>query len=126
MLQVIELNGQILTQSYAILRHFARQLGAYDGKTEEEKYFADRICDIVIDCTSPRFLRDAWLTQTGRTLFITAFFSDNKDQTHPEHCMNVRLNFLKAINTYLESSDFSSKGPFICGGRFTYADMVLY
>ena len=48
---VVELNGRILTQSYAILRHFARQLGRYDGETEEEKYWADAMCDIVIDCT---------------------------------------------------------------------------
>ena len=47
---VIELNGRILTQSYAILRHFARQLGKYDGETEEEKYWADAMCDIGIDC----------------------------------------------------------------------------
>jgi len=47
---VVELNGRILTQSYAILRRFARQLGAYDGKTEEEKYWADVICDIASDC----------------------------------------------------------------------------
>jgi len=46
-------NGQILTQSYAIIRHWARQLNAYDGKTEDEKYWADAICDIVIDCISP-------------------------------------------------------------------------
>ncbi|KAK5020098.1 hypothetical protein LTR16_012639, partial [Cryomyces antarcticus] len=37
--------------SYAILRHFARQLGAYDGETEDEKYWADAMCDIVLDCT---------------------------------------------------------------------------
>lgn len=48
---VVELNGTILTQSYAILRHFARQLGRYDGETSEEKYWADALCDIVIDCT---------------------------------------------------------------------------
>lgn len=47
---VIELNGQILTQSYAILRHFARLLGKYDGTTEDEKYWADAMCDIAIDC----------------------------------------------------------------------------
>lgn len=40
--------------------------------------------------------------------------------------MNVRPNFLKAVNMHLESSDCSSKGPFICGDTFTYADMVLY
>ena len=47
---VIELNGKILTQSYAILRHFARQLGKYDGQTEDEKYWADAMCDIALDC----------------------------------------------------------------------------
>lgn len=47
---VVELNGKILTQSYAILRRFARQLGAYDGSSEEEKYWVDAMCDIVIDC----------------------------------------------------------------------------
>ena len=49
---VIELNGKILTQSYAILRHFARLLGKYDGQTEDEKYWADAMCDIAIDCSS--------------------------------------------------------------------------
>ena len=55
---VIELNGRILTQSYAVLRHFARQLGRYDGETDEEKYWADAMCDIVIDCTRPRLLNE--------------------------------------------------------------------
>lgn len=47
---IVELNGKILTRSYAILRHFARQLGKYEGETEEEKYWADAMCDIAIDC----------------------------------------------------------------------------
>ena len=47
---VIELNGRILTQSYPTLRHFARQLRAYEGETEEEMYWADVICDVVADC----------------------------------------------------------------------------
>lgn len=49
---IIELGGKLLTQSYSILRHFARVLGEYDGKTEEEKYQTDVICDIVADCKS--------------------------------------------------------------------------
>lgn len=49
---VVELNGRILTQSYAIIRHFARQLGAYDGTNEEDKYWADALCDAALDCTS--------------------------------------------------------------------------
>ena len=47
---VVELNGRTLTQSYAILRHFARLLGKYDGQTEEAKYWADAVCDIASDC----------------------------------------------------------------------------
>jgi hypothetical protein len=27
-------------------------LNAYDGKTEDEKYWVDAICDIVVDCAS--------------------------------------------------------------------------
>ena len=49
---VIELNGRILTQSYAILRKFARNLKAYDGKTDEEMYWVDAMCDIALDCES--------------------------------------------------------------------------
>jgi glutathione S-transferase len=50
---IIEMpNGKILTQSYAILRHRARCMGAYDGKTEDEKYWVYAIYDIVVDCMS--------------------------------------------------------------------------
>lgn len=49
---IVELGGKLFTQSYAILRHFARVLGEYDGKTNEEKYQADVVCDIVVDCKS--------------------------------------------------------------------------
>jgi len=48
---VVELNGTILTQSYAILRKMSRLLGKYDGDTEDEKYWVDAMCDIAIDCT---------------------------------------------------------------------------
>jgi hypothetical protein len=53
------LNGTLLTQSYAILRSFARRLSAYDGVTDEEKYLADIFCDLALD----------W-----RTLFVTSAF----------------------------------------------------
>lgn len=108
---VIELNGRILTQSYAILRHFARQLGAYDGQSEEEKYWADAMCDIALD----------W-----RTLFIIAFFSPDKDKLYPEHQKGNRANFLKALNQHLSSHDLSQSGPFVIGNTVTYADLVIY
>ena len=56
---IVELNGKTLTQSYPILRHLARLLGKYDGETEEEKYWADVICDIGIDCELLHCLQDS-------------------------------------------------------------------
>ncbi|KAI4195734.1 MAG: hypothetical protein LQ350_007015 [Teloschistes chrysophthalmus] len=110
-LPVIELNGKILTQSYAILRHFARQLGEYDGETEEEKYLTDMICDIGSD----------W-----RTLFVNALFSPNKDETYPKHQETDRNRFLKALETHLSSHDLSRQGPYVIGEKVTYADLVIY
>ncbi|MCJ1362009.1 hypothetical protein MMC16_001111 [Acarospora aff. strigata] len=108
---VIELNGKILTQSYAILRHFARQLGQYEGQTEDEKYWADAMCDVASD----------W-----RTLFIIAFFNPNKDQTYPAHQSGDRNRFLGALETHLKSNELSQKGPFVVGKNITYADLVIY
>ncbi|KAI4098218.1 MAG: hypothetical protein L6R37_006617 [Teloschistes peruensis] len=110
-LPVIELNGKVLTQSYAILRHFARQLGEYDGETEEEKYLADMICDIGSD----------W-----RTLFVNAFFSPDKDEAYPKHQETDRNRFLKALETHLSSHDLSRQGPYVIGEKVTYADLVIY
>lgn len=58
----VELAGKTLTQSYPMLRLFARQLGAYDGKDDESKYFVDVINDLSLD----------W-----RTLFVTTAFVNN-------------------------------------------------
>jgi glutathione S-transferase len=38
---VVELNGQALTQSYAIMRKWGRELGEYDGEGNEELYRVD-------------------------------------------------------------------------------------
>ncbi|EIM91823.1 glutathione S-transferase-like protein [Stereum hirsutum FP-91666 SS1] len=108
---IIELDGKLLTQSYAILRHFARVLGAYDGKNEEEKYFADVICDIVVD----------W-----RTLFLAAFFSQNKSTDLPKHQQTTQLRFLHAIEQHLTTNPLSVHGPFVIGSSITYADLAVY
>ncbi|KAG4438589.1 hypothetical protein IFR05_005913 [Cadophora sp. M221] len=109
---IIEMpNRKILTQSYAILRHWSRQMGGYDGKTEDEKYWVDAICDIVVD----------W-----RTLFISAFFSDNQKVDYPKHQQGDRARYLKAIETHLKGSDISRRGPFVAGKEITYADLVFF
>lgn len=61
---VIELNGKVLTQSYAILRYFARLLGEYDGRNEDEVYWVDAICDVALD----------W-----RTKFVDGFFCADRN-----------------------------------------------
>ncbi|RDW76013.1 glutathione S-transferase pi-like protein [Coleophoma crateriformis] len=104
-------DGKILTQSYSILRHWSRLFSAYDGKTEEEMYFADVVCDIVID----------W-----RTLFLAAFFSANKAEDYPKHKSGKRKHFLDALERHLNSSDLSCRGPFVIGKEITYADLVLF
>ncbi|ESZ95824.1 hypothetical protein SBOR_3766 [Sclerotinia borealis F-4128] len=108
---VVMPDGKVLQQSYAIIRHWSRMLGAYDGKTEDEKYWADAICDIVVD----------W-----RTLFISAFFSKNQKEDYPIHQQGDRNRYLAAIETHLKSSELSKQGAFIIGKEITYADMVLY
>jgi prostaglandin-H2 D-isomerase / glutathione transferase len=108
---IVELNGQTLTQSYPMLRHFARKLGAYDGATDDEKYWVDRVCDIVID----------W-----RTLFIGAFFAADKETKYPEYCAGFRKHILGATEAHLNGSEFSRGGGFVLGERITYADLALY
>ena len=63
---------------------------------------------------------------SGRTLFIQAFFSPNKDETYPKHQNGDRANFLKALETHLKSNELSTRGPFVIGKEITYADMVIY
>jgi len=62
----------------------------------------------------------------GRTLFITAFFSPEKEKTYPEHQKGDRVRFLKALETHLTTHDLSRSGPYIVGKKVTYADLVLY
>ncbi|KAL8671809.1 MAG: hypothetical protein Q9168_003693 [Polycauliona sp. 1 TL-2023] len=108
---IVEIDGKVLTQSYAILRHFARLLGKYDGETEEEKYWVDAMCDIAAD----------WRTQ-----FVNAFFNPNKEETYPKHQQTARKDFLQAFEMHLTKHENSTEGPYVIGKTFTYADMVIY
>ncbi|KAJ9631926.1 hypothetical protein H2203_000327 [Taxawa tesnikishii (nom. ined.)] len=102
---VVKLNGKILVQSYAILRHLARQLGAYDGETEEGEYWAEAMCDIAID----------W-----RALFVTAYFSDDVEKNYGEHKAGPRPNFLKALDQHLSSHEASQSGPYVIGKKIIH------
>lgn len=45
----VMLADKTLTQSYPILRLWARQMGKYDGTTDAEKYFVDVCNDLALD-----------------------------------------------------------------------------
>lgn len=130
---VIELNGRILTQSYAILRKFARNLKAYGGDNDEEMYWADAMCDIASDCKLLHHSRSVEMVglftdvdDSGRTGFVNAYFSKNQEKDYAEHCNGPRVNYLKGLDTQLQSHDASNSGPFVLGNSVSYADFVIY
>jgi glutathione S-transferase len=108
---VAELEGQIMTKSYAILRHFSRVLGnQYDGDTEEEMLWVDRMCDIMID----------W-----RTKFADAYFSEKQKEENESHCQMNRPRFMYGLKRRLTENKLAQGGPYVIGQKFTYADMVI-
>jgi glutathione S-transferase len=108
---VVELNGEIMTQSYAILRHFSRVLGnQYDCDTEEEMFWVDRMCDITID----------W-----RRKFVDAYFSEKRKEEYESHCQMNRPKYMQALERYLTENKMAQRGPYVIGRKFTYADMVM-
>ena len=63
---------------------------------------------------------------TGRTIFVDAFLSPNKDETYPEHQRTTQRENLQAVERHLTSSPISSQGDYVLGNTFTYADLALY
>lgn len=51
-LPAVEMGGTMYTQSYPLLRLWARQLGKYDGKNDLERYYVDAMTDIASDWRS--------------------------------------------------------------------------
>ncbi|KAI9642347.1 hypothetical protein NHQ30_009151 [Ciborinia camelliae] len=96
-------DGKISTQSYAIIRHWSRMLGAYEGKTEDEKYWAD-----------------------GEHFSFPHSFPTIGKKIIQNIKKVIKKIYLDSIETHLESSELSQKGPFINGTEITYADLALY
>lgn len=128
---ILELQGKAWTQSYALLRHFSRVLGKYDGRTEEEKYWVDAMCDLAADCKRrpltllhprPPTCADR---SPGRNVFVFALFNPDK-QVYAKHKADDRVRYMYALETQLKKNEFFGQGPFVLGKTFTYADMVIY
>jgi glutathione S-transferase len=108
---VVELNGEVMTQFYAILRHFSRVLdNQYDGDTQEEMFWVDRMCDITID----------W-----RTKLVDAYFSEKRKEEYESHCQMNRPRYMQALERHLTENEMAQRGPYVIGQKFTYADVVM-
>jgi prostaglandin-H2 D-isomerase / glutathione transferase len=107
---VIQLNSKVYTQTYPTFRYWSRLLGnAYDGDTLEETYQVDRLNDIGVDY---------------RNSFVNAS-KYSSPEGYAKYKTDARPVILASLERHLEESPYSSRGPFVIGSKFTYADMVM-
>ncbi|KAH7027217.1 uncharacterized protein B0I36DRAFT_136462 [Microdochium trichocladiopsis] len=98
----VEYKGKLLTQHVPTLRYLARDLGKYDGETNEEKYIADVVSDLYIDW------RSAWVKALSGA-------SD-------EYKTKTTVEYYKLVAEYYAQSG----GPYLLGDRITYADFAVF
>ncbi|CAE7083318.1 unnamed protein product [Rhizoctonia solani] len=134
-LPVVEVGDAKYIQSYAILRLFARQLGKYDGKNDQERYYVDAVNDIASDWRTKcmRDLTDDIIKLTSLTVIDSAFQSSENGigpkQAQDDlkyHKSFTAPKFAAALNAHLSTNPLSSGGPFVLGNEITYADFVIF
>ncbi|KAB5589828.1 hypothetical protein CTheo_6730 [Ceratobasidium theobromae] len=118
-LPAVEMGGTMYTQSYPLLRLWARQLGKYDGKNDLERYYVDAMTDIASD----------W-----RSKFVDSGFRASETGVGPRgdsgeiayHKTFTVPKYAAALNVHLSTDPLSSGGPFVLGEEVTYADFVIF
>ncbi|KAJ5361123.1 Glutathione S-transferase/chloride channel C-terminal [Penicillium brevicompactum] len=100
-LPALEYGGLVITQHIPILRYLSRELGAYDGTTNWEKYLVDAVSDIYVD----------WRSQWVAIL---------KGVT--EAYRNYVPTYYDLLAQYYSDVD----GPYLLGDKITYADFAVY
>ncbi|KAJ5319977.1 hypothetical protein N7508_000260 [Penicillium antarcticum] len=98
----LEYQGLILTQHLPILRYLARDLGSYDGETNQEKYAVDVVADIYNDW------RSKWVANLSNKT------DQYKDQIAP--------TYYNIVGQYYSDND----GPYLLGNKATYVDFAVY
>ncbi|KAF4458133.1 Glutathione S-transferase P 10 [Fusarium austroafricanum] len=98
----LEYKGQILTQHIAILRYLTRDLGKYDGQTNEDKYLVDAVADIYIDW------RAKWVAN------LTKPSDDYKEKFLPK--------YYDLMAQYYSDRE----GPYLLGNEISYADFAVF
>ncbi|KAG8739058.1 hypothetical protein FRC10_006215 [Ceratobasidium sp. 414] len=118
-LPVIEINSAKYSQTYSLLRLWARQLGKYDGKTDLERYYVDAIADIASDWRS-KFVDSAFRASDNG-------FGPKGDQKELDYHKSFTVpKFASALNAHLSTNPLSAGGPFVLGKEVTYADFVIF
>ncbi|KAF5974878.1 glutathione S-transferase P 10 [Fusarium coicis] len=98
----LEYKGLILTQHIPILRFLSRDLGKYDGQTNEDKYLVDAVSDIYVDW------RSQWVAN------LSGATDEYKNEYLPK--------YYDLIAKYYSDRE----GPYLLGDEVSYADFAVY
>ncbi|KAJ5852160.1 uncharacterized protein N7529_011545 [Penicillium soppii] len=101
-LPALEYHGAVVTQHIPILRYLTRELGAYDGDTNWEKYLVDAVSDIYIDWRSQWVANLKGATEAYKNEYVPKYYD--------------------LIAQYYSDVD----GPYLLGDKITYADFAIY
>ncbi|CAI4229822.1 unnamed protein product [Auanema sp. JU1783] len=113
-LPVLEVDGQVICQTNAILRYLAKQFGFY-GKTDYEQAIVDSLADQYKDFSSE--IRQYSYSVRG---FIPAT-AEELEKMKQEIYVPAREKYLRFLTNFLKKS---STG-FLAGGELTYADVLI-
>ncbi|OJJ58708.1 hypothetical protein ASPSYDRAFT_45105 [Aspergillus sydowii CBS 593.65] len=102
LLPALEYKGSIYTQHIPTLRYLSRELGAYDGDSNQEKYIVDAVADVYIDW------RSQWVAN------LMSANAEYKDSVAPKY-------YAVLGQYYAERA-----GPYLLGEKITYADFAVY
>ncbi|RGP79399.1 glutathione s-transferase p 10 [Fusarium longipes] len=99
----LEYKGRALTGHVPILRYLSRDLGRYDGESNEDKYLTDLVSDIYVD----------WRAQWVRNL---------KEGPRSEYKETIAPQYYDLIGKYYADRE----GPYLLGDKISYTDFVVY
>ncbi|KAM0550269.1 hypothetical protein ACHAPJ_008939 [Fusarium lateritium] len=102
----LEYKGHILTGHIPIIRYLSRDLGKYDGTTNEDKYLVDLVSDIYVD----------WRVQ-----WVVNLKSQDAD-VKKEYKETYTPQYYDLLDTYYTERE----GPYLLGEQVSYADFAVY
>ncbi|KAF5723468.1 glutathione S-transferase P 10 [Fusarium mundagurra] len=98
----VEYKGKVLTGHVPILRYLSRELGAYDGTANDDKYLVDLVSDIYVDW------RVQWVA--------------NLKGLNPGYKEKDAPPYYELLGQYYAERE----GPYLLGDTVSYADFAVY